>query len=201
VSRPAPPLPPLDIDRRVPVFHTLARGTMVHRFFTKPHESVYFDSSDGSRFNAPDGAFGVLYAGQTIDGAFAETFLRAPGRTVLPADLVARKGYARLKVTRAIRLVRLAGPGLARMGATAEVCHRGQPYEVPQAWAKALHGHPVRPDGIAYTARHDDAALCLALFDRSSDALIEDAREADLDADWFWLIAGRYGVGTSPPWK
>jgi len=33
---------------------------------------------------------------------------------------------------------KLAGPGLAILGATAEVVHGGLPYDDPQAWSKAL---------------------------------------------------------------
>jgi hypothetical protein len=72
------------------------------------------------------------------------------------------------------------------------------PYDVPQAWSIALARHPISADGIAYHARHDDAELCYALFDRSADAVAESAREVDLDQDWFWRIAERYGVGLAP---
>ncbi|WP_281015650.1 RES domain-containing protein [Mesorhizobium sp. M00.F.Ca.ET.216.01.1.1] len=72
------------------------------------------------------------------------------------------------------------------------------PYDVPQAWSIALARHPIAADGIAYHARHDDAELCYALFDRSADAVAESTREVDLDQDWFWRIAERYGVGLAP---
>jgi hypothetical protein len=92
-------------------------------------------------------------------------------------------------------LIRLAGPGLARLGATAEVTHSGLPYDGAQAWSAALFGHPVAADGIAYHARHDDAELCYALFDRAADAIVEEAREVSLDQDWFWRLASHYRVG------
>jgi hypothetical protein len=127
-----------------------------------------------------------------------ETFMREPGRTLLPLDLLARKAYIRIRVRRELILVRLGGPGLARLGATAEVVRGGLPYDCAQAWSEALWGHPVRPDGIAYTARHDDDELCYALFDRSPDPVAEESRQADLDQDWFWDLAARYGVGLAP---
>jgi hypothetical protein len=198
VSSALPPLPPLDIVRRAPALHVLKSGALLHRFFTKPYEPVHFDRSDRGRFNAPDGSYGVLYAAEAPAGAFAETFLRAPGRTLLPPDLLAAKAYVSFKVERPVRLIRFTGPGLARVGATAEVCHRSQPYDVPQAWSKALHDHPAAADGIAYTARHDDGALCIALFDRASAALTEVERKPDLDQDWFWELAEPYGIGIPP---
>ncbi|UVC19370.1 hypothetical protein [Mesorhizobium onobrychidis] len=63
---------------------------------------------------------------------------------------------------------------------------------------KALFRHPVRADGIAYRARHDDDELCYAFFDRSMTVLREAERKVDLDGDWFWEIAARYKLGLSP---
>ena len=50
-------------------------------------------------------------------------------------------------------------------------------------------------EGIAYHVRHDDSEHCYALFERSADAIVEDAREVDLDQDWFWRLAAQYWVG------
>lgn len=36
------------------------------------------------RFNSPDATFGVMYLAEAREGAFAETFLREPGRTYVP---------------------------------------------------------------------------------------------------------------------
>lgn len=179
------PQPPADLARRAPVLVELPAGALLHRFHTAAHDPVFFDRSLAGRFNAPDGSYGVLYAAASLTGAFAETFLREPGRTLLPADLLARKAYVRLRVLRALTLIRLGGPGLARLGATAEIVHGGLPYGTAQAWSAALHGHPAKPDGVAYTARHDDEALCFALFDRTPVPVEEDSRQTDLDQDWF----------------
>ena len=75
------------------------------------------------RLNAPDGSYGVLYVAQKPFGAFAETFLRTPGRTLIDADLL----RARLEPHSDLTLIRLAGPGLAILGATAEVVHEDSP--------------------------------------------------------------------------
>jgi RES domain len=58
--------------------------------------------------------------------------------------------------------------------------HGGLPYDAPQAWSAALHRYPTMPDGIAYTARHDDGAACCALFDRAP-SLAEVERRTNLD--------------------
>lgn len=190
--------PPPDLSRRTPHLIEIPAGTLIHRFYTARFEPVFFDRSVLGRLNASDGSYGVLYAAAERAGAFAETFLRQPGRTSLAADFLASKAYVRLVVRKPLRLIRFAGPGLARLGATAEVVHGGPPYDVPQAWSAALRAHPVSPHGVAYTARHDDEAFCYALFDHAAAAIEETDRDLILDADWFWTIADPYGVGLAP---
>jgi RES domain len=204
VSRPAgqtwdiTPLPPADLDRRRPHLVRLAVNDVLHRFFPAGFDPIYFDRGPGGRLNAPSCEYGVLYAAQTEAGAFAETFLRSPGRRLIPADLLALKAYVRLRVLRPLKLIKFSGAGLGRLGATAEVVHRGKPYDAPQAWSKALRAHPVGADGIAYTARHDDEAVCYALFEAGHPPVTEIDRVTDLDQDWFWRIAEPYGVGLAP---
>jgi RES domain len=192
------PLPPPDLNSREPELVEIPKGTIIHRFYSAAYDPIYFDKSQQGRFNAPDQSYGVLYTAENPAGAFAETFLRTPGRTLIDSDLLDRKAYVRLSVTRSLRLIRMAGPGLARLGATAEVTHSGLPYDVPQSWSKALASHPVNVDGIAYFSRHDDDELCHALFDATEGAIREVARETNLDHDWFWSLAEQYGVGFAP---
>jgi hypothetical protein len=93
------------------------------------------------------------------------------------------------------KLIKLAGPGLASVGATAKVTHASLPYDVPQAWFKALSAHPVEAHGIAFHARHDDEALRYALFEPSDGTRTQAERIIDLDQDWFCRLAERYRVG------
>jgi len=176
----------------------LDTGVIVERFFNKSYEPVYFDRSLNGRLNAPDGSFGVLYTAAQLRGAFAETFLRDPGRTTIPLDLLVRRARVRLRTTRDLKLIKLAGIGLGRVSATAEVTHGGLPYDVPQAWSKSLHDLAIQPDGIAYNARHDDETMCYALFDLAPPCVEEESRHADIDQDWFWEIADLYHVGIAP---
>ena len=132
------PLPPPDIASRWPAILALGTETRIERIFTAAYDPVYFDKTLSGRLNAPDGSFGVLYAAETLRGAFAETFLREPGRTLIAADEISRKARAQLATTRPVNLVALMGAGLAQIGATAEVIHGGLPYDAPQQWAAAL---------------------------------------------------------------
>ena len=194
----SPPLPPGDLASRTPETTTVAAGAPLHRFYTKAHDPIFFDTSDSGRLNAPDASYGVIYAARDAHGAFAETFLRRPGRTMLDPELLAAKGYVHMEATTDLTLVKLAGPGLAILGATAEVVHSGLPYDASQAWSKAINGTYAAVHGIAYHARHDDEALCYALFDTCRPLLLEVERRLDLDEDWFWRLALRYRLGSPP---
>jgi hypothetical protein len=162
---------------------------------TSCYDPIYYDRTLSGRLNAPDASYGVLYAAKTPHGAFAESFLRTPGRRSLDAKLLAKKAYVELKVARPLRLINFDGPNLAILGATAEIVHGGPPYDNAHAWSVALRAHPIAADGIAYTARHDPAQLCYALFDDGAAKVTEDRRVEDLDATWFWEIAETYDAG------
>ena len=193
------PLPPADIGAREPVAHVLPKGAWLSRFFNKSHHPIFFDfegAQNRSRFNSPTGTYGVLYAAEESSGAFAESFLRVPGRAVAP-DLIAAKSYARFKLLREVRLAMLRGNGLARIGATAEVIHCSPPYGPSQSWSQALHDHPMHFDGISYTSRHAER-LCVALFDRARDASDVPIRRDNLLDDWFDELLDRDGVGVAP---
>lgn len=193
----SPPSPPGDFRTRALPIVEIQAGTMLFRFYRLANKPIHYDPGTGGRLNAPDGSYGVLYCAETPSGAFAEIFLREPGRTQIPADMIAARGMLRLVATRTLRLAMFHGSGLARLGATAEVTHGGLPYGCAQAWSAAVHGHNDQVDGIAYTARHDDHQVCYAIFQRAEHAIAEDSRETVLDQNWFFEIAEQYGTGLS----
>jgi hypothetical protein len=194
---PGQPGPPANLSTRKPLLRTLPIGSAVHRFYSKVHDPVYFDRSSGvasGRFNSPDGSYGVIYTSEGREGAFAETFLRDPGATLVSMKLILTKGYVRFETTRELVLLQLYGAGLARVGATAEVSHRSPPYDTTQTWSKALRdAFPI--SGIAYTSRHDDQAVCYALFKSGAGALREVERETMLMQPWFADLINQYRLG------
>lgn len=193
------PRPPADLDRREPVIEVLPAGTVLHRFHSRQYDPFHFDRSAHARFNAGDGSFGVMYTAVERGGAFAETFLRNVGLTLISEALVRSKAYAALPLLRPVRVVRLRGYGLAPIGATASICSSVS-YEAPQQWSRALHAHPRQVDGILYGCRHDDDQLCLAVFDRAMGAFAQPVIEHQLvDAQWFHELMDRYGLGLLPP--
>jgi hypothetical protein len=53
----------------------------------------------------------VFYAAKAEAGAFAETLMRGPGRTLIPTDLLALKAYVWLRVVRLLILVKFSDLG------------------------------------------------------------------------------------------
>jgi hypothetical protein len=141
------------------------------------------DSLPVHRFDDPLGRFRVCYLGTTVDVSFAETFLRNPPVRILGLDDLAARSVATVEVRRQLKLVPLHGPNLARLGTTTEVASIAD-YALSQAWSRALWEHTDMPDGVVYRSRHDDSALCVAVYDRAKtslaivadDSLIADAR-------------------------
>jgi len=100
-----------------------------------------------------------------------------------------------VEVRRDLRLVPIHGPSLARLGLTAELA-TGDDYATSQLWSRALWEHDKQPDGILYRSRHDDSALCVAVYGRAKDALVmvQDQSLAD-DPQVLARLLRRYGLG------
>jgi len=164
-------------------------------------DPIWFGPAAGAgpygRFDVGAGEFRVCYVGLAPAAAFAETFLRNPGQRVLDRTLLGSRALSTLTGLRPLSLVRLHGPGLARVGATAEVTH-GRAYELARAWSLALWAHPAHPDGILYNSRHDDDELCAALFDRASEAIGHVRSERLLSSPVLRGLLTRYQVRFDP---
>jgi hypothetical protein len=140
MSLPLPaPEPPPNLHRRKLVIEELPAGTPIYRFHTAKYPPTFFDTSQSSRFNSPDGSYGVMYAALERHGAFAETFLRDVGSTAISELFVESKACATYTLTSAIRAIRLRGYGLAPIGATASVCSRALVPPIPCRKLGRLH--------------------------------------------------------------
>jgi hypothetical protein len=178
--------PGIDLPKRLPLSRVRI-GTRWMRVHARSRNALWFgpapDSLPVHRFDDPLGRFRVCYLGTTVDVSFAETFLRNPPVRILGLDDLAARSVATVEVRRDLRLVPLHGPSLARLGTTMEVASISD-YALSQAWSRALWEHTDTPDGVVYRSRHDDSALCVAVYDRAKislatvadDSLIADAR-------------------------
>jgi hypothetical protein len=169
------------------------------RIHAQAGNALWFGPGSGRqpihRFDDPAGRFRVCYLGTALAVCFAETFLRNPPVRILALDDLAERSIAIVEVRRDLRLVPIHGPSLVRLGVTAELAS-GSDYERSQLWSRALWEHGDKPDGILYRSRHDDSALCVAVYDRAKDglAIVQDHSLAE-DPQQLAKLLRRYGLG------
>jgi hypothetical protein len=151
-----------------------------YRSHATRHGPIYFGRNRAYRFDAPDGEYGVLYAGADPHVAFIESFQIAGIRPIVTESTLRQRSLSLVRVGRPVRLVNLAGSGgLTRIGADARVFTAG--YGISQRWSLAIQGHPEMPDGILYRPRHDPARMAAALFDRIADRVTAETLGTWLD--------------------
>lgn len=195
------PDPPADLAAQpLPLVVTSGPWLRLHRV---EHAALFFGRTGLSRFDAPAGEYGILYAAGDVHGAFVETFGRTGGERVVTVSDLLKRALARIEVRRPLRLVDLAGSGLTRLGADARLT--AGDYSVARRWALAFYRHVDLPDGLSYRCRHDPSRHAIALFDRAGDALrlvpagsLGDSAHADvladvLATDGFALLDGSLG--------
>ena len=193
-----PPDLPFNLPKKLPLTR-IRIGSSWMRIHAKARNALWFGPARGRppmhRFDDPCGRFKVCYLGNNEEVCFAETFLRNPPVRILSLDDLADRFIATLEVRKELRLVPLHGPGLARLGVTAELAS-GSDYESSQRLSLALWEHSDKPDGILYRSRHDDSALCMAVYNRARDGFVI-ARDESLVGDPQRLarLLRRYGVG------
>ena len=174
--KPGPlPAPPKDLPSRS---ITLVQFSgVIFRTHGIGRDPLYFGKSCASRFDAPDGSFGVLYAGCDPYCAFIETFARAAGTRIITTTELEKQALSELKPARAFKLIDLTQSGtLLRIGADARLF--ASDHEVARLWSKALHDHPLEPDGIRYPSRIDPQKHALALFEDRVPKIVTLKRES-----------------------
>ena len=188
-----PPPPQGFAKRELPV-ETIPPGTRFARIHHAEFDPLYFGSIEYNRFDDLRKRFGVCYLAKTIEGSFAETFVRGTGQKVQGWKFVQERSFSEIVATAPLRLSSLHGPGLARVGATSAVA--SGPYDVARNWSRAIHDHPAAPDGIAYRSKHDDDEICIALFDRARERVAAAGVPQPLTMDLARLaeLFARYGL-------
>jgi hypothetical protein len=149
-------------------------GTSLFRVHKASHGPIFFgpaiDPATGvreppaNRFDSLTSAFGVFYAGQQFEGAFAETILRNPQMRLVSQAYVAHRAVSEVTANRDLRLVDFHGAGLSAVGLTNAISTG--PYNPCWVWSDYLWSHRDRPDGIAYASRHDPRQICYGFFER-----------------------------------
>ena len=195
------PAPPPDLAARPLVLRRLSAGSTLFRIHALSRGAIHYSPGRGKpplgRFDAASGRFGVLYAATDFDGAFAETLLRQPGRSLVSLSEIRARAVSTLTLERETALADLTGAGLSRHGLDARF--QSGPFERCGQWADALFDHPARPAGLLYPSRFDPSQGCVALFQRRSTRIraAEPMPLADMLADVASAL-DRYGKALDP---
>ena len=170
------PSPPRNFNSLSLVTESVEARELVRIAWRDPESHLSFRRSAAYRFDAPDRSFGVLYAAFDFETAFAETVLRKRP-TLMDAGMIPL-GYeeidARVVValegqgTHPLRLIKLYDEGLVAARVDNSISSV-EDYASTRQWAKALHDHPIRADGIIYMSRFLGARKSVALFERARD--------------------------------
>lgn len=148
---------------------TLPAGTALVRAHHKDRGPIFFGPAPGVgptyRFDAPGGEFRVMYAAETLHGAFVEGVLHSTDEILAHAWLQKRR-WSHITCQSDLCLAKVYDDGLLFHGVDAGVS-AADLYAEPQAFALELHTRFPHVDGIAYRARHDNGELCYAIFDRA----------------------------------
>ena len=161
-----------------PLLETLLAGTQVVRVYQAARGPLGFNpSSTSGRFRPVTATDGTVvptaYLGADDETALAEGVLR--GVTALERGDLPRRLYrsqlaglalCRLSLRIDLRVARLHGPGLVRLGLLRRHvidCEESD-YPYTAAWAQVLWGCRRRPAGISWTSRQNDSARAYVLW-------------------------------------
>jgi hypothetical protein len=133
----------------------------------------YFGRSAGNRFDdhsrPPSKRFGTCYLGLSLQVAIAETVLHdlmpEGGHFVVPPDELESKHVVRFQGG-TLKLAKLTGTALKRIVGSSEISTIF-PYDLPQAWAVALHAHPEKIDGLLYMSKQVNDEQAVVIFNRA----------------------------------
>lgn len=183
---PAPPADPAGLD---PLLHTWPAGEPFHRCYDVNWGARQFHAGDPAhrgRFH-PFTAHGsalpveVLYGADDVQGALSETvFHDVPvrGAKRVPQAKLVHRLVVELVTRRDLVLVDITSAGLSRLGLSRlELIESdSRSYADTAAWARTLHAHPRRVDGLMWVSRQHDTSRALVLFgDRVEVSALEVA--------------------------
>jgi len=156
--------------RLVPVFVPVASLVRMSR---SPAGEPFWSKARRYRFDDPNGRFGVLYAGDSIETSFAESVIHEravfqKGAYILElADFLARQPvwYGGSKTE--LKLADLTGANLKALGLNNDIS-AGDAYAESQRWSRAIHQANPDWDGIRFVSRQHNRRHAYAIFERSA---------------------------------
>ncbi|SDY85067.1 RES domain-containing protein [Modestobacter sp. DSM 44400] len=171
------PAPPADVTTLDPLMRTWPADLEFQRCYDIDWGAREFHAGTPSRrgrfhpvtpADASD-PLPVLYGASDVDGALSETvFHDVPvrGTKHVPYAMLLHRLVVALVPLRNLTLVDLTSPGLRRLGLEHRELIDSDPrsYPATAAWARALHDHPTRPDGLLWVSRQHNTSTALVLF-------------------------------------
>lgn len=149
----------------------------------------------------------VLYAANTREAAVAESLLHDIPVTggLLPYGKYADKVMGLIVTRRDLRLAKLSGLGLRRLGVEARELTDTDAADYPRTVRWAAAAHQAGFDGLSWTSHKCNDTRVVVLFgDRCHDAVEQDDSFAcvfqiGVDLDWLIAICGPLNVDVMPP--
>jgi len=136
----------------------------------------YFGKSGGNRFDDPRKRrrYGTSYFGFDLHCAFAETVLHDEIADLavggLPLVTTELERFVLSFTGSPLTVAVLHGLPLKNLGGDGALS-TVVPYDIPQQWSLAVHGHGRRVDGFLNMSRHLNTSEALVLFDRAEPKL------------------------------
>lgn len=154
----------------------IVSGADLYRISRHDAGEPFFGKTGANRFDDPSPKakrYGVCYAGFDLITGVAETLLHdempKDGRFHVSAEDFKVRNMVKFKAEGLV-LVAMLGVQLKTLAGGGELS-AVIPYDIPQAWSRALHAHPQNFDGILYMSRHLNDRHAVAIFDRAQHKL------------------------------
>ena len=167
------PAPPTGTDGCDQILRgILPAGTVLYRFNPAQHANgLFFNTQPTGRWNDPAGVYGILYAADSVDTAFAESLGRNLTQRKSPTETkflsiaeLNSQHIWQITLKESLLLAELNGNGLPRLSLDAGIA-AGSDYTTTQQWSAWIRQCPHNFHGIRYHARSLPSGLCLALYD------------------------------------
>ena len=165
-----------------------ADAASLQRLTRFPATEPWWGTTVRYRFDDPFGCFGVSYAGESIDVAFAETVIHETasfeeGGWLLPREEISQRWVVRYQRTDPmLKLLDLTGAALKRLGLNNDVCSASD-YAFTQRLSHAVHEQVPEADGICYISRQLNTRRAVALFERSGVRCMQIAEPLETHPD------------------
>ena len=138
----------------------------------------YFGHNLANRFDDPSkppiSPFRACYAATSLRAAVAETVLHdeepVGGRFEIALTEMDSRYVVEFEPSK-LKIANLTGVSLKALGGNGALSSM-LPYDIPQAWSRAVYDHPDCVDGFQYMSRHVNTDIAAVLFDRAHKKLV-----------------------------